>query len=473
MEKNILLIILIFLTLTVRSQKVSWTYSTLTEPWNKGASLNLKPATGKFDFTIYPDEKLQQIEGFGACFNELGWEALLSLSETGRTKILNDLFSREGANFTLCRIPVASNDYSLSYYSYNDVAGDFKMRNFNIDRDRYILIPYIRAAKKIASELKIWGSPWCPPAWMKVNDHYSMGTEGEKPRDSDLNPKRTIVNDATAFKMQDGYLEAYALYLAKFIQAYEKEGIEIAELHVQNEIIHISQWPTCTWRAEDMAYFIGKYLGPRFKEAKLNSEIWLSTVNSEDPNYVRIVLNNKEAASYIKGIGFQWDAKRAIATVHKEYPDYRIMQTESECGNGENNWGSAEYTWSLMNHYISNGANSYMYWNMVLDSSGTSTWGWRQNMLISITKETGEVKYNPEYYLMKHLSHNVLPGAHLLKTSGGKEHLAFINPNGDVIVMYFNTDDNEKNINIAVDGNSLAVKIKGNSINTFTIDHGP
>lgn len=91
---------------------------------------------------------LQKIDGFGACFNELGWEALLSLPEAVRTKILTELFTKEGVNFSFCRMPVASNDYSLSYYSYNDVPEDFEMKNFNIDRDRYILIPYIKAAKR-------------------------------------------------------------------------------------------------------------------------------------------------------------------------------------------------------------------------------------------------------------------------------------------------------------------------------------
>lgn len=91
-------------------------------------------------------------------------------------------------------------------------------------------------------------------------------------------------------------------------------------------------------------------------------------------------------AKYIKGIGFQWDAKKAIGIIHKEYPNYSLMQTESECGNGQNNWNSAEYTWSLIRQYIGNGANSYMYWNMILDDSGKSTWGWSQNMIISVNQ---------------------------------------------------------------------------------------
>lgn len=464
MKKHILLALLLVVTLSVKSQKISWIYTTQTEAWSKGAKLDFNPSVDKSDINIYSDKKLQQIEGFGACFNELGWEALLSLSETEKNKILKNLFSKEGANFTLCRIPLGSNDYSLSYYSFNDVPEDFEMKNFNIDRDRYIMIPYIKAAKKINPDIKIWASPWSPPVWMKVNNHYAMGVSNVK----QMLPGMKISNNATAFKMEDRYLSAYGLYFSKFVKAYKEEGIDISRVMVQNEPVYQPHWQSCTWRPDDMAYFVGRFLGPQFKQDSLNTEIWLGTVNSSDPNFMRTVLNNKDAASYIKGIGVQWDAKQSIPTIHSEYPNYPIMQTESECGNGENNWNSAEYTWSLINHYLNNGTNSYMYWNMVLDNSGKSTWGWNQNMMISINKETKEVKYNPEYYLMKHLSHYVLPGAFRLKTTGGKEHLAFINPNGEVILMYVNTDDADKDISVSVNGKIVKIKLKRKSINTFT-----
>ena len=122
-----------------------------------------------------------------------------------------------------------------------------------------------------------------------------------------------------------------------------------------------------------------------------------------------------------------------------------------------------------MNQYISNGAGSYMHWNMVLDETGKSTWGWVQNMLISINKKTGEIKYNPEYYLMKHLSHFVLPGAYRLKTSGGKDHLAFVNPNGDLVVMIVNQESNERETSIGLGDKGAKFMLKAKSINTLVL----
>lgn len=443
--KVLLVIPTIILSETVSAQKINWISSTVDKHWveNKKLSFNNND-TAQADIVINPDQKKQQMEGFGACFNEKGWEVLQGLPSNKKDEILRNLFLKEGANFTLCRIPVASNDYSFSYYSFDDVPGDFKMRNFNIDRDRYILIPYIKAALALQPELKIWASPWSPPAWMKVNNHYSMNAGGPEQYASDMAPERHIGNNATAFKMEDQYLNAYSLYLSKFIQAYKNEGIKIGRLCVQNEIVYTPQWPSCTWRPEDLAYFIGKFIGPQFKSEQIATEIWLGTVNTSDANYTRTVLNDKNAASFIRGIGFQWDAKHQIKTIHHEFPDMPIMQTESECGNGENNWGSLEYTWSLIHHYISNGASSYMYWNMVLDETGRSSWGWVQNALISVNKRSGEIKYNPEFYLMKHLSHYVLPGSYLLKSSAQKDHLAFLDPNGNKVLMIMNAEEKTK-----------------------------
>lgn len=469
-KKQLMILLTALLTIEAGAQKIQWTYSTEQEKWIQEKELVFLPSGNKTqaEITIYPGEKQQQIDGFGGCFNELGWEALLSATHAERDKILKDLFSLNGANFSYCRIPVGANDYSLSYYSCNDVAEDYLMSNFNIDRDRYILIPYIKEAQRIRPDLKIWASPWSPPAWMKVNSHYALSNGKINGNSNGLTKEKELLNNSTAFRMETACLNAYALYLSKFVQAYKKEGIDLKAINVQNEIVYSPHWSSCTWRSEDLAYFIKGFLGPQFHKDSLSTEIWLGTINSADPNYVRTVLNDKSCAKYIFGIGFQWDAKQSIPLISKEYPQYRMMQTESECGNGEKNWKSAEYTWSLINHYLSNGVNSYMYWNMVLDDSGKSTWDWHQNMLISINKNTKEVIYYPEYYIMKHLSHFVLPGAYRLKTSGGKDHLAFINPDGTIALILVNTSETNKKLTINVSDKTLDITVKAKSFNTLT-----
>ena len=475
MKKNGFLLFLVGSVLTVNAQKseIEWVSSTQNASWeidSKNVSLSSKDTVNSIQ--ILSEKKLQSIDGFGGCFNELGWEALISLPETKKQSIIKELFSPAGANFSYCRMPVGSSDYALSYYSFDDVPEDFTMRNFNIDRDRYILIPYIKEALKVRKDLRIWASPWSPPTWMKVNNHYAMRAGSVKKTvkiGNDMDTAKNILNNATAFIMQESYLKAYALYFSKFIKAYEKEGVKIDGLDVQNEIAWAPQWPSCTWRPEDLSFFIGKHLGPRFKADSIATHIWLGTINYGEPDYVRTILNNKDAAQYISGVGFQWAGKKAIGTITKEYPQYRYMQTESECGDNENDWRAAEKTWGLIKLYLSAGANSYMYWNLVLEKKGLSSWGWGQNMLVSIDTVSKEVVYNPEYYLMKHLSHYVLQGAHLVQTSGYNDCLAFVNDNGTTVLLVANPSGTTKKVNIVVNGKTIGAELKPKSFNTISV----
>jgi glucosylceramidase len=138
--------------------------------------------------------------------------------------------------------------------------------------------------------------------------------------------------------------------------------------------------------------------------------------------------------------------KDAIAAIHKNYPSLTLYQTEQECGNSKNDWKYCVYAWGLMKHYLSNGANTYTYWNTSLKQGGISTWGWKQNSLVSVDTVNRAYHYNYEYYLMKHFSHFVKPGARRLETSGTFTNLlAFINPDKSVVLVMFNESDTEKN----------------------------
>ena len=454
------------------AQKTSMIYTTETERWVKTKkAIQFTDSDVKIDIEIYLDSVLQVVDGFGGSFNELGYEALKVLPKRDIEKVMSALFSQEGCDFSMCRLPLGASDYALSYYSSNDVPEDFGMRDFNIDRDRYILIPYIKEALKYQPKLKLWASPWTPPSWMKVNEHYSArsGDWNGRSGGNRMTPGAEIFNNATGFKMQERYLKSYALYFSKFVQHYKKAGISLWAIMPQNEIAYAPNWPACTWRSEDMAYFIGKFLGPRFEEDKLDTEIWLGTINSGKPDYVRTILDHKEASKYIKGVGFQWGGSKSVPVIHKEYPSFKYMQTENKCGEQENNWSSLQVSWETLVHYTNNGCSSYMYWNMILDETGMSSWGWPQNSMIVIDKNTKKVTYNDEFYLFKHLSHFVKPGDYLLKSTKGKNHLAYKSKDGNTVVLINNPEQENKTIKLKVGSRIISAKLKANSINTILV----
>ncbi|MBP0902978.1 hypothetical protein ACFSKN_13475 [Mariniflexile gromovii] len=463
--------LLLVLTANAQKPKVSWVSSTNNEVW---VTKKYKPSKSKkaSDISIAIDTKKreQKIDGFGGCFNELGWEALGMVTSEEKQQILNDLFSQEtGCKFNICRMPIGANDYAVDWYSHNETEGDFAMENFSIDRDKKRLIPYIKEAQKINSDIQIWASPWCPPSWMKHSKHYACKSN---PEFNDLPEEWSSTEELVSrFITEPKYFEAYALYFSKFVKAYEKEGIDISAVHVQNEYNSAQNFPSCVWKPQDLGIFISDYLGPKFKADNLDAEIWLGTVERPQIERVSDVIEYKNAKDYIKGVGFQWAGKGAIEAVHAKYPEVQLMQTETECGDGSNDWKAAEYTFNLMKHYFENGANSYMYWNMVLDETGKSQWGWKQNSMISIDSKTKAIRYNPEFYLMKHLSAFVAPGSVKLASSGDDDQaIVFYNEaSKQVVVLAYNNSEENRDIQLNINDKQIKVMVDPKSFNTISV----
>ena len=417
---------------------------------------------------INRDQTEQTIQGFGGCFNEKGWEALKLLPDEKRGEILRALFDpAQGCGLTLGRIPMGANDYSLEWYSYDETPEDYALTHFSIARDQQYLIPYIHQAQKLNPQLRFWASPWCPPSWMKTNGHYA----GAPSPFNDLKPAQAGREMHTQFRMEPRVLAAYALYFGKFLDAYRAEGINIDAVHVQNEPNSCQNFPSCIWTPGDLAVFISGYLGPRFEKDQRTARIWLGTMERPDVARVEAILADPGARPFIAGVGFQWGGKEAIAYVRRLHPELPLMQTETECGDGANDWAAAEHTFRLMNHYFNHGAGAYMFWNMVLDETGASHWGWRQNAMITVNRQTQAVVCNPEFILMKHFSHFVRAGARKLKWSGSfTDGLAFRNSSGESVLILVNLEPVPRAVQIKVDDKMLRAEIPATSFNTLVLE---
>lgn len=470
--KGIVLAIGFLFTITAcnKQPNVTWVSTTNDNVW---VQKTYKDSDVPSDMSIVIDINKQQqtIDGFGGCFNELGWDALGMVTPEEKQQILNDLFDPiSGCKFNLCRMPIGANDYAVDWYSHNETEGDFAMDNFSIARDKKRLIPYIKEAQKINADIQVWASPWCPPSWMKHSKHYACKSN---PKFNDLPEEWSNTEELVSrFITEPKYFEAYALYFSKFVKAYETEGIDIAAVHVQNEYNSAQNFPSCVWDPKDLGMLISDYLGPKFKAENLDTEIWLGTVERPQIERVDAVVDYKDAKDYVKGIGFQWAGKGAIEAVHAKYPEMRLMQTETECGDGSNDWKAAEYTFNLMKHYFENGANSYMYWNMVLDETGKSQWGWKQNSMISIDSKTKKINYNAEFYLMKHLSAFVAPGSVKLAATGNEDNtIVFYNKaSNKVTILAYNKEAKSQNVEFSINDHIVKASLEAKSFNTLTVN---
>lgn len=457
-----LLSLLALNNMLVNAQKAEVYTSSEEAKWQQTSVEVSKQKTPEADIVI-STSKDQVIDGFGGTFSELGWDALSLLSEEQRNEVLRELFGPDGMRFTFCRIPLGANDFARDWYSFNETPGDFEMKNFSIERDKTAMIPYVKAALSFNPNLKLWASPWSPPVWMKRTKHYATAP-GDR---NDFTEKNEVEGDH--FIQEPEYLTAYALYFSKFLDAYKENGINVSMLQFQNEPYTKHQWPNCSWIPESMANFIGKYLGPAISKKHPGVELWFGTFNCNKMEDLDCVMQNRDAAKYLRGIGLQWEGKDIVGDIHRKYPAMKLMQTENECGGGSIDWAAAEHTFDLLQAYLNGGVNSYMYFNMVLQDEGVSSWGWKQNSLIRVDSRTRKVIYTPEFYLMKHLTHFVKPGAKRLKVEKGENVLAFRNPDGQIVVLCVNKDKEERNLVLSYKKSTIHVKLGGKTFNTLLI----
>ena len=284
-------------------------------------------------------------------------------------------------------------------------------------------------------------------------------------------------------------LTAYARYLVKFLESYAAEGVRIDQLHVQNEPVANQKFPSCMWTGDELREFIRGYLGPEMRRSGVASELWLGTINAPGCDFNRMifdkwatedydffantVLSDPEALKYISGVSYQWGGKIAMQrTFESWYPRIRLMQSENECGFGDNTWEYARYVWTMLKHYIGNGAESYLYWNFALEPMGVNTWGDPQNAMITVEPGSGKITYNPDYYVMKHFSSCIRRGAVRLGIAGtfAGDSLAFENPDGSLVLEMYNPFDRIFTVSFDADGRKLAFELEPKSVNSIVLE---
>lgn len=468
-----------------------WVSSTIDNQWQLQQLDGISEIATSNTVIIDTAHTAQTMEGFGVCMSELGWLSLSELSDADRDAVLDEMFvPQKGGNFTVVRTPIAASDFATGYYSYNDTPLDFEMKNFSIAHDTVALIPLIKAVQQRLPKVKIWASPWCPPSWMKKNQHYAMRSTLAMERELDAKKdKKTestymyhVVRNGLAedkqgdegadmFIVEDEYLKAYALYFKKYVQAYRNEGIDIFGVMPQNEFNSAQIFPSCCWLSSTLARFIGDHLGPALEEEGV--EVMFGTMERADAAMVDTVLTHPTASKYVKRVGYQWAGRKALPDAYEKwYPKgIQLMMTEQECGNGKNDLAGAMHSWELMKHYLSYGVSIYEYWNISLMSDCVSHWGWRQNSLVVVNEKDKTYRFTPEYYVLKHASHYVMPGARRLILDGTYDDvLAFINPDKSIAVIVANSTKDTTSVTITLSNRNYTVMLKPLSMNTLTLN---
>ncbi|MDD4970184.1 MAG: glycoside hydrolase family 30 beta sandwich domain-containing protein [Paludibacter sp.] len=432
----------------------------MTDP---GSSIFLKKQNVELNFssnlnsnpTILVDSmtKYQTMDGFG--FAMTGGSAFLinKLAAPDRSKLMNELFSNDSSSIGInyLRISIGASDLNSSVFSYDDIDPskmDTALQNFSLKPDSFDLIPVLKSVITFNPGIKILGSPWSAPAWMKTNKSAKGGS------------------------LKIEYFGVYARYFVKYIQKMKEQGITIDAVTIQNEPLNPDNNPSMYMSADDQSNFVKQYLGPEFAKASITTKIILYDHNCDVYNYPISILNDPEARKFSDGSAFHLYAGsiNALTTVHNAYPDKNVYFTEQWVG-GPGNFAE-DLKWHVKNLIIGaprNWSKNVIEWNLASDpnyyphtSGGCSTC--QGGLTIN-----NDVSRNVSYYIIAHASKFVPMGSIRIESNlvTNLPNVAYLTPDGKKVLIVLNESNSNKTFNIQFKKETVTHNLAAGSVATY------
>ncbi len=376
--------------------------------------------------TIDEKQEFQTIDGFGFALTGGSATHIKNMDATSRKALLNELFATDGNNIgtSYLRLSIGASDLNERVFSYNDLPEgqtDTAMLKFDLGPDRLDVIPVLKEILAINPAIKIMGSPWSPPTWMKTN------------------------NDARGGSLKPEYYAAYAKYFVRYIQDMRKEGIRIDAITVQNEPLHPGNNPSLLMLAPDQAIFIKDHLGPAFQKGDIDTKIIIYDHNADRPDYPISILDDPAAKKYIDGSAFHLYGGKieALTDVHNAHPDKNLYFTEQWVGApGNMKRDIANHIRDLIIGATRNWCRTVIEWNLAADPANKphTDRGGCDRCLGAVTIDKNEVKRNPAYYIIAHAAKFVRPGSARIasESNNGLPNVAFKTKEGKIVVIILN-----------------------------------
>lgn len=413
-------------------------------------NFNQYPSIEVDDATSY-----QSVDGFGYTLTGGSAEVINSLSAAKKTELLQELFGNSATSISVSylRISIGASDLNSTPFTYNDLpAGqtDVNQDQFSLAPDMTHVIPLLKQILQINPQIKILGSPWSPPVWMKDNNSFVGGS------------------------LQPQYYAAYAKYFVKYIQAMKAEGITVDAITPQNEPLHPGNNPSLLMTASQQADFIKNHLGPAFQAANINTKIIIYDHNCDRPDYPISILNDPAAKQYINGSAFHLYAGdiSALSEVRNAHPDKALYFTEQYTASNGNFGG--DLRWHLRNVIIGsmrNWSRTALEWNLANNAAfGPHTPGGCTVCKGAITVENSSTfRRNVAYYIIAHASKFVQPGSVRINsnTSGSLHNVAFKRPDGKLVLIALNEGNTTTIFNIKYNGKWVVASLEAGAVGTF------
>jgi len=409
-------------------------------------------------------QRYQEVFGFGGAVTDATAEMYAKLTPAAQQAFIKAYFDpREGLGYSVLRTTIHSSDFSSASYTYLK-EGDRTLNSFSIEHDMRHRIPLLRqslaAAKGYGTDMRVFASPWSAPAWMKSNN--------------------TMLQGGTLLPQ---YRDLWAGYFVKFVQAYEKAGIPVWGLSIQNEPMAKQRWESMIYTAEDETRFLGDHLGPALKKAGLGDKKIVVWDHNRDllPQRAAHIMSDPKARPYVWGIGYHWyetwakgqPMHRNVAAVRAAYPDVPLLMTESSIEKYDRarlqDWANGERYGSEIMADLNAGSAGWIDWNMLLDMQGGPNHVGNYCFALLHASDDGQLVYTPSYAYMGHFTRYIKPGARRVGATTSRSTLdtvAFRNPDGKLAVVVMNRTDGAQRYRLMIDGVETAVDIPARAIQT-------
>lgn len=431
---------------------------------------------------IDDSHQMQTIDGFGFALTGGSAELLMKMSSSERAKILKELFAWDEKNIgvSYIRLSIGASDLNSFVFSYDDLKKgetDFELKKFNLAQDYKDVVPVMKEILAINPALKILGSPWSAPAWMKTN------------------------NDVRGGRLKTDCYGVYALYFVKYVEAMKNAGITIDAITIQNEPVNSRNTPSMTWFENEQAEFIKNNLGPAFEKAGIKTKIILFDHNGDRPDYPLSMLNDPDVAKYADGSGFHnyvGDIAAAMSMMHTARPDKNLYFTEQMVverpGSPEIN--IADPVKNLILRTTQNWSRNVILWNLAADplNDPHTDNGGCSMCQGAITINGDIVSRNIAYYTIAHASKYIRPGSvRIASTNKGDKtvglyedeqrpgvyralisenfeilpNVAFRTPDGLIVLIVVNDTFSENSFRVQWNGKFAGLRLNPGAVGTY------
>lgn len=422
-----------------------------------------QPLETQIAIFVQPKITFQKILGIGGAITDASAEVFAKIPSEKQKDFLKAYYdTTNGIGYSLLRTTIHSSDFSSESYTYVN-ENDVDLKSFDIAHDKKYRIPLLQQAIKTAKgKLLTYVSPWSPPAFMKSTKNMLKGG-----------------------KLLPEFQQSWANYYVKFIKAYEKEGIPIWGLTIQNEPMATQTWESCIYTAEEERDFLKNFLGPTLHKNGLKEKKVIVWDHNRDLINQRaaVIFNDPKAAQYAWGIGFHWYENWSggapmfdnIRKVHEAFPDKKLIFTEG-CNEKFDSakyefWPNAERYGTAMINDFNNGTVAWTDWNILLDEKGGPNHvGNFCFAPVHYDTQKQELIYTPSYYYLGHFSKFVRPEAQRVSTATSRSSLlstSFINSNGEMVTIVMNATNQKIEYQLIIDQKAASLSIPANAIQTL------